>query len=174
MVDDRDPAAHWAMGRALWLRGSQDQALVELEQAIDLSPNFALAHYTLAFVHSQRGDPLAALQYSDQSRHLSPFDPMLFAMLGSRAMALVNLKRFDEAADWATKAAARPNAHAHILGIAAYSLALADRLEEARALSANIKKSFPSYGVDDFLRAFDFDATVVALYREAARRIEIA
>ena len=22
MADDRDPAAHWAMGRALWLRGS--------------------------------------------------------------------------------------------------------------------------------------------------------
>ena len=26
MVDDRDPAAHWAMGRALWLRGRQDQS----------------------------------------------------------------------------------------------------------------------------------------------------
>ena len=57
MVDDRDPAAHWAMGRALWLRGSQDQSIVELEQAIELSPNFALGHYTLAFVHSQAGDP---------------------------------------------------------------------------------------------------------------------
>ena len=56
MVDDRDPAAHWAMGRALWLRGDQDQSIVELEQAIDLSPNFALGHYTLAFVQSQAGD----------------------------------------------------------------------------------------------------------------------
>ena len=27
MVDDRDPAAHWAMGRALWLRGRQDQSV---------------------------------------------------------------------------------------------------------------------------------------------------
>ena len=53
MADDRDPAAHWAMGRALWLRGRQDQSVIELEQAIDLSPNFALGHYTLAFVHSQ-------------------------------------------------------------------------------------------------------------------------
>ena len=33
MVDDRDPAAHWAMGRALWLRGRHDQSLLELEQA---------------------------------------------------------------------------------------------------------------------------------------------
>ena len=111
MVDDRDPAAHWAMGRALWLRGRHDQSIVELEQAIDLSPNFALGHYTLAFVHSQSGDPDAAIASSDHSRHLSPFDPLLFGMLGARAMALVRLGRFDEAAEWAVKAAARPNAH---------------------------------------------------------------
>ena len=119
MVDDRDPAAHWAMGRALWLRGRHDQSVVELEQAIDLSPNFALGHYTLAFVHSQAGDPQAAIASSDHSRQLSPFDPMLFGMLGARAMALVRLGRFEEAADWGVKAAARPNAHAHILAIAA-------------------------------------------------------
>jgi DNA-binding SARP family transcriptional activator/TolB-like protein len=53
LVDDRDPAAHWAMGRALWLRDRQDQSLVELEKAVDLSPNFALGHYALAFVHRQ-------------------------------------------------------------------------------------------------------------------------
>src|SRR6185295_830548 len=91
MVDDRDPAAHWAMGRALWLHGRQDQSIIELERAIDLSPNFALGHYTLAFVHSQGGDPQAAVTFSDHSRHLSPFDPMLFAMFGSRAMGLVRL-----------------------------------------------------------------------------------
>ena len=119
MADDRDPAAHWAMGRALWLRGRHDQSLVELEQAIDLSPNFALGHYTLAFVHSQAGDPHAAIASSDHSRDLSPFDPLLFGMLGARAMALVRLGRFEEAADWGVKAAARPNAHAHILAIAA-------------------------------------------------------
>ena len=124
MADDRDPAAHWAMGRALWLRGRHDQSVVELERAIDLSPNFALGHYTLAFVHSQTGDPKAAIASSDHSRRLSPFDPLLFGMLGARAMALVRLGRFEEAADWAVKAAARPNAHPHILAIAAFSLAL--------------------------------------------------
>ncbi len=56
MADDRDPAAHWAMGRALWLRGSHERAIVEMENAVDLSPNFALGHYTLAFFHAQDGD----------------------------------------------------------------------------------------------------------------------
>lgn len=171
MADDRDPGAHWAMGRALWLRGHQDQSLIELEQAIDLSPNFALGHYTLAFVHSQAGDPRAAVNFSDHSRHLSPFDPLLFGMLGARAMALVRLKQFDEAAEWGLKAAARPNAHAHILAIAAYCLALAGRLEEARAQMAAIRKRFPGYRVDDFLTAMQFAPEGAELFREGARRI---
>jgi Flp pilus assembly protein TadD len=159
------------MGRALWLRGRQDQSLVELERAIDLSPNFALGHYTLSFVHSQAGDARAAVKFSDHSRHLSPFDPLLFAMLGSRAMALVRLGEFDEAADWGVKAAARPNAHAHILAIAAYSLALAGRIEEARAYMASIHKALPDYRIDDFLTAMQFAPEGAALFREAARRI---
>jgi tetratricopeptide (TPR) repeat protein len=171
MVDDRDPAAHWAMGRALWLRGRHDQSVLELETAIELSPNFALGHYTMAFVQSQAGDPRAAIAASDHSRHLSPFDPLLFGMLGARAMALVRLGQFAEAADWGVKAAARPNAHAHILAIAAYSLALAERNDEARAHLAAIHKTLPHYGIDDFLTAMQFSPDGEALFRKAARRI---
>lgn len=175
MADDRDPAAHWAMGRALWLRGGDGAAIVgELERAIELSPNFALGHYTLAFVQSQSGDAQAAIAASDHSRELSPFDPMLFAMLGSRAMALVRLGRHAEAADWAVQAAARPNAHPHIHAIAAYSLALAGRGDEARSHAAAVRRTLPDYGVADFLRAFRFDERGAALFRDGAREVGMA
>lgn len=174
MADDRDPAAHWAMGRALWLRGRHEPAIGELEQAVELSPNFALGHYTLAFIHSQDGDPTAAISASDHSRHLSPFDPLLFGMLGARAMALVRLGRFDEAATWAVKAAARPNAHPHILAIAAFSLALAGSLDEARAHAAAIRRTLPAYRLADFLGAFQFDQQGAALFRKGAKRIGMA
>ncbi|EHK59133.1 transcriptional regulator family 1 [Mesorhizobium alhagi CCNWXJ12-2] len=171
MADDRDPAAHWAMGRALWLRGHQDQSIVEFEQAVDLSPNFAVAHYNVAFVHATAGDSSAAISSSDHARDLSPFDPMLFGMLGARAMALVRLGRFDEAADWAVKAAARPNAFAHIRAIAAFSLALAGRLDEARVHLASIHKTLPLYRVDDLITAMQFDPHGAALFREGAKRL---
>lgn len=174
IVDERNPAAHWAMGRALWLRGHHDQAVVELGQAVDLSPSFALAHYTLAFVHSQAGDPRAAISSSDHSRLLSPFDPLLFGMLGARAMALVRLGQFKEAADWAVKAAARPNAHAHILGIAAYSLALAGSLDEARAQAIALRQLMPRYTYDDFIAAFRFDPQGEALFRKGAQLVGMA
>jgi DNA-binding SARP family transcriptional activator/head-tail adaptor len=171
LVDDHNPAAHWAMGRALWLRGRQDESLRELEKAVELSPNFALGHYTLSFVHCQSGDPDVAIRSSDHSRNLSPFDPLLFGMLGARAMALVRLGQFEEAAEWALKAAARPNAHQIILAIAAHCLALAGRLDEGRSLAASIRKALPQYSTEDFLDAFRFAPDITALFRQGGKRI---
>jgi DNA-binding SARP family transcriptional activator len=174
LAEDKNPAAHWAMGRALWLRGRQDEALQELQQAVDLSPNFVLGHYTLAFVHSQSGDPGLAIKSSDYSRLLSPFDPLLFGMLGARAMALIRLGQFEEAAEWALRAAARPNAHKIILAIAAHCLALAGRLDEGRAFAATIRKTLPRYSSDDFLDAFQFAPDAAALFRQGGKRIGLA
>ncbi|TPM15123.1 transcriptional regulator [Mesorhizobium sp. B2-3-6] len=171
LVDEQNPAAHWAMGRALWLRGEQDGSLFELERAVELSPNFALGHYALSFVHSQSGDPQSAIGSSDHSRHLSPFDPLLFGMLGARAMSHVRLGQFEEAAEWALKAAARPNAHAIILAIAAHCLALAGRLDEARNFAAALRKALPDYRADDFIGTFRFEADAEALFRQGAKRI---
>ncbi|WP_116389981.1 transcriptional regulator [Mesorhizobium sp. LCM 4577] len=171
LVDDRNPAAHWAMGRALWLRGEQDGALLELASAVDLSPNFALGHYALSFVHSQSGDPLSAIGSSDHSRHLSPFDPLLFGMMGARAMAHARLGEFEAAAEWALKAAARPNAHVIILAIAAHCLALAGRQDEARTFAAAIRNTLPNYRADDFIATFRFDRDGETLFRKGAKLI---
>jgi DNA-binding SARP family transcriptional activator/TolB-like protein len=171
-TDDRDPAAHWAMGRALWLRGAQGEALAELRRSIDLSPNFALGHYTVGFVESQSGDPRSAIAATDHSRELSPFDPLQFAMLATRAIAHVRLGELPEAAEWAVKAAARPNAHTHILAIATGCLTLAERRDEARAYVARIHSRQPSYRVEHFLRAFRFAPDTREVFRRSARLID--
>lgn len=168
MADEHDPAAHWALGRALWLRERQDEALRELSAAIALSPNFALGHYTLAFVHSQAGDPQAAIAEADHARALSPLDPLLFGMLASRALALARLGRHDEAADWAVRAAERPNAHLHIRAIATFCLALAGRRQEARALAQAIHRQQPGYALEDFVRAFKLGPQAETMMRQAA------
>ncbi|TPN82485.1 transcriptional regulator [Mesorhizobium sp. CU2] len=171
LVDDRNPAAHWAMGRALWLRGEQDGSLLELSKAVDLSPNFALGHYALSFVQSQSGDPRSAIGSSDHSRHLSPFDPLLFGMMGARAMAHARLGEFDAAAEWALKAAARPNSHVIILAIVAHCLALAGRPDEARNYAARIRNTWPDYRADDFIATFRFDKDGEAMFRNGAKLI---
>jgi DNA-binding SARP family transcriptional activator/TolB-like protein len=174
IADEHDPSVHWAMGRALWLHGREDESLAELEKSVDLSPSFALGHYALSFVRAQSGDPRAAIGSSDTSRRLSPFDPLLFAMLSARALAHVRLGEFEEAAVWALKGAARPNAHATIQAIAAHCLALAGRVEDGRRLAAGIRRTLPSYGFDDFRTTFQFPADAEALFRKGAERIGLA
>ena len=172
MADESDPASRWALGRALWLKDRQGEAVSEVNAAIELSPNFAMGHYTLAFMHAQSGDPQMAIDEADQARTLSPLDPMLFAMLASRAMALMRLGRYEEAADWAVRSAARPNAHDHIRAIAMYCLALAGRTQEAKEFAATIRRSQAGYGLDAFIKAFRLGPDLEVLVRKASRVID--
>jgi hypothetical protein len=145
------------MGRALWLRGSQDQSLAELERAVDLSPNFATAHYTLAFVHSQSGDPRRPSR--------------------SRSFAQPVAVRSD-AVRHARHARARPGAPRRIRGAAEWasrppparmrtSTSWPSRrsrwgwpagVEEANEYKAKIRERVPNYAMADFLGAFRFGA----------------
>lgn len=171
MADEIDPSAHWALGRAQWLRRRPVEAMAEIDTALELSPNFAHAHYTRGFFHCQLGDPHAAVAASDQARALSPYDPLMFAICGSRALALLRLGRADEAADWSLKAIARPNAHVHIQCIALLSLSMAGRVDEARALAARARLAHASYRYADFEAAFHFGDTMQARMRRAASAV---
>jgi TolB-like protein len=170
-ADDRDPAAHWAMGRALWLNGRERESFGELQRSLDLSPNFAVGHYTMGFVHSQSGDPRLAIDATGLSCRLSPFDPLQFAMFATRALAHVRLGEPEEAVAWALKASRCPNAHAHILAIAVECLSLVNRRDEARRLAARIRERTPEYNVGDLLRAFHFDRDTETLFHRNARTI---
>lgn len=92
-------------------------------------------------------------------------------MMGARAMAHARLGEYDEAAEWALKAAARPNAHVIILAIAAHCLALAGRQDEARNFAAAIRTTWPDYRADDFIATFRFDRDGEALFRRGAKLI---
>jgi len=95
-------------------------------------------------------------------------------MLATRAVALVRLGQFEEAAGWAVKAATRPNAFPHIHAIAACTLALAGSLDQARSYAAAARRAAPRYSFAEFLTTFPFDQKGEALFREGARRIGMA
>lgn len=170
LVDEQNPTAHWSMGRALWLVQDHGSALQALQRSVELSPNFALGHYALSFVHSLAGDPAQAINSSEQSRLLSPYDPLLFGMMGTRALALVKLGSIEEGVEWALRAASRPNAHVHILALTAHCLALAGRIEESREYAARIRARDASYRSENFLNTFRFSPEDRSLYRKAAEK----
>ena len=173
-ADPQDPAAHWAFGRALWLRKEEAASLNALNEAVTLSPSFAIAHYTRGFVESQTGDAAMAVHATDVARQLSPFDPMLYAICCARAFALVRLGRYDEAAEWAIKAARRPNAHVQAHALSALVLAVAGRLKHARRQVDIVRRLRPTYTMNDFLSSYRVLGSEQSAYRTAARRIGIS
>src|SRR5262245_6690496 len=172
-ADPSDPAAHWAMGRALWLRSEHDGAVSALDQSVGLSPNYAMAHYALAFVHCQTGDPARALEAADIATHLSPLDPMLFSFHGTRTFALLRLGKVQEAADFAARAVQQPNAHVHAHAIAALTLAAAGRIEEAHAERRRINTLRPDYNFTQFKDAFHLLDDLRDIYQRAAKLVQI-
>jgi hypothetical protein len=119
-------------------------------------------------VLSQSGDAQLAIKSTDYSRALSPFDPLQFAMLATRALAHFRLGQYEEAADWAFKGAVRPNAHIHIQTIAAHCLAAAGRVDEGKSLIHAIRKAAPTYTLADFIAAFRLDDAGVAAFHRYA------
>jgi DNA-binding SARP family transcriptional activator len=172
-ADPQDPAAHWAFGRALWLRKEEAASLHALNEAVTLSPSFAIAHYTRGFVESQTGDAAVAVHATDVARQLSPFDPMLYAMCCARAFALVRLGRYEEAAEWAIRAARKPNAHVQAHALAALILAVAGKVKDALREADIVRRLRPTYSIDDFLSSYRVVDSEESAYKTAARRIGI-
>ena len=173
MSDPNDPAAHCAIGRALWLKHAHDGALGELNQSVRLSPNYAFAHYTIAFVQAQTGDPARAIDAADVAFHLSPLDPMMFGTHRVRTFALLRLGKIDEAADFAKLVGEHAGDHVHAHAVSALTLAAAGRLEEAKAARRRICALRPDYNLKLFKDTVHMLEDLTGIYQKAAKLLQI-
>jgi DNA-binding SARP family transcriptional activator/TolB-like protein len=173
MADPSDPAAHCAVGRAQWLAHAHDGAVGDLNQSIRLSPNYAFAHYTLAFVQAQTGDPARAIDAADVAFRLSPLDPMMFGTHRVRTFALLRLGRLEEAADFAKLVGEHAGEHVHAHAVSALTLAAAGRIEEARAGRRRISDLRPDYNFRQFTEVLHLLDDLTDIYQSAAKRLQI-
>lgn len=169
-VDPYDPAAHCALGRALWIMGALEEATDALERATVLSPSYAFGHYARAFTDGWSGDAKVAIQAADHARELSPFDPFLGPNQAVRAISLLRLGRAEEAAAWAVRATLHRNAHAHIRRIAVLSLTAAGRIDEAMRLAQVVNGESPENGNELFIRTSRMRPDDEKLFRDLARQ----
>lgn len=95
-IDQTNPFSHFAMGRISIFSGKHDKAIAEYERAIALNPNYALAYFGLAHGLWHAGRPAEALPHYDDAIRLSPHDPIMWAILASKAIALVMDEHYQE------------------------------------------------------------------------------
>lgn len=154
--DPLDPFGHLTMGRAHWLRGDLEGSLSWLERANTLNPNYAQARYSRGWAEALLGSAKLSQKNADAALALSPLDPLVYGMLGVKALSHIVLGETAKAADWAERAANAPGAHALIemIAVAAHSLNADDARAKSRAELAHARA--PHLTKDDFLRSFPF------------------
>ena len=155
-LDPMDPFANFNMGRSLWLVGDLDGAKGWLDRSTSISPSFAHGIYARAWTETVSGSSTIGRRLSDEARLLSPLDPLLYAMLGTRAMSLAIDGRDAEAAEWAVRAANAPGAHDLISVIAIFTNELAGNNAEASNWADRVRGNRSDITQQQFFRSFPF------------------
>ena len=131
-LDDKEPFAHFALGRVFTVRGEFPRAVSQLEYALELNPNFAFARAALGFAHLVSGRVEDALPHVDAAIRQSPRDPFLYVYQSIKGLALAHLDRYDEALDCCVKATRHQRVTYNPEVIHASVLGQMGRIDEAR------------------------------------------
>ena len=157
-IDPLDPFVNFTMGRSFWLEADLDRAASWLERATSLSPNYAQGIYAHAWTETMAGPSQTAREEVDLAMRLSPLDPLYYAMLATRGFVQMAEGEYQEAAEWADRAARSPGAHVLIAMIAAAAQAMAGDHARAETWAARVRARSPLLTSEDFFRSFPLQA----------------
>ncbi|MBI1774859.1 MAG: winged helix-turn-helix domain-containing protein [Proteobacteria bacterium] len=142
-LDHDDPWVHFALGYIEFFLRRQQEAVAALGKAIELNPNFALAHGFMGLMLASGGRPEEAIEAIDRALRMSPRDPFKQHYFHHYSLACCAAGRFTEAANWAQRAlqerADYVLAHRSLVA----NCALAGDLERARAALTTLRRLQP-------------------------------
>jgi TolB-like protein/Tfp pilus assembly protein PilF len=155
-LDPYDAFANFVMGRSFWLTGDIETSLNWLDRTIAFSPSFAQGLYARGWADAVAGRGREGRAHVDRAMRLSPIDPLLYAMMATRALSHIAQDELDAAVPWAEKAANAPGAHILISVIAVIANALAGNDERAAFWAASVKQRRPDISREHFFQSFPF------------------
>src|SRR5215831_4982362 len=132
------------------LRKDLNQALAACERAIAIDPNLAVAHNYVGQIKVFLGRANEAAGHTLKAIELSPRDPQLALWYYQLAITYIHQQRYDEAVEWARRGVeVNPNLR-YPYRVLAAALALAGRVDEARATAAELLRRYPKETVSAF------------------------
>jgi len=142
-LDEQDAFGHVSLARAYILQGQHEAATEASDRAIRLNPSFAMAHFVRGHSLWHQGRPAEAVAALDEAIRLSPHDPLMWAYMASKAIALMFKGDLDEAIVWSRRSQQQPNAtiFCHVAEVGA--LGLLGREDDAADAVARAKKTMP-------------------------------
>jgi tetratricopeptide (TPR) repeat protein len=175
-LDDKDGLLRFMYGRALLACKAYDDALAELETAVELNPCLAVTYCGLGDSLAYEGRISEAIPYFQKAIDLSPHDPLRWAFYSYRALAHIFAREFDLANEWAQRATRVPNAHYWAFAHRASALGHLERPQERAAAVNDLIQRKPDFSCG-FARKRLFylkDRDQLDLYLEGLRRAGIS
>ncbi|MEJ2122734.1 MAG: tetratricopeptide repeat protein, partial [Alphaproteobacteria bacterium] len=155
-ADERDAFGHEVLARILLIHGDHDASIAAHETSLVLNPNYANAHYGLAFALCFTGQPEDAIRELDEAQRLSPHDPLLWAFTAIKSFAMALQRRYEDALVWARRAQQWPNATVWAYFTEVVPLVELGRIEEARQAMDRAIEIKPDLSAAFFEQIFRF------------------
>jgi adenylate cyclase len=147
-LDSNDPEALAAAAQCFAYSGGRWQdALTFANRAVILDPNSASCWTRSGWVRMYMAYSETAVEHFERAARLSPLDPTAYDRLTGKAVALLQLRRFEEAAAAAAEALRLNPAYSSPFRPLAAALAHMGRLEDARAVAQRLLQIEPNFTI---------------------------
>jgi adenylate cyclase len=131
--------------------GDCERAIEIADRAVALNPNSFFAWNCRGWVHRVAGLPEEAVQSFERAMRMSPADPLLHRPLTGMGLALIELRRFDEAIVAGKKAKRQNSLFPPAYRCLASAFAHLGRDEEAREAAARLLELDPAFTVSAWI-----------------------
>jgi len=150
-VDDDDPdTLAMAAATSAFMVSDSEREIEMVERAVKLNPNSHHAWNGRGWVYTIAVQPEEALRSFERAIRLSPVDPLLYRPFTGMGVALIELRRFDEAIV-AGKKALRQNPYSSAYRCLAAAFAHLGRDAEAREWAAHVLKVDPAFTISAWI-----------------------
>ncbi|MEL6522983.1 MAG: winged helix-turn-helix domain-containing protein [Pseudomonadota bacterium] len=154
-LDPLDPFCNLTYGRAKWLVGDAENGLIWVDNAISANPNYAYGFYNRATLQNVLCNGDAAAKDVAIALDLSPIDPNLQSMLGTRAMAAFLSNDLQTATGFADRAMRAPHPYVYVYIIGALAHAKSGAMDRAVECVEDIQRQKIPFGKEEFLRHYN-------------------
>jgi adenylate cyclase len=151
-VDDDDPDALAAASViSAFMVGDRESGIEMSDRAVALNPNSFDAWNARGWVYKVAGLPEEAIRSLERAMRMSPVDPRLYQVFSGMALALIELRRFDEAIVAAKKAQRQRPSYPPAHYCLASAFAHLGRYAEAREAAARLLELDPAFTISSWI-----------------------
>jgi adenylate cyclase len=151
-IDDSDPETlAWTSVVSAFLIGDSEKEIEMADRAVTLNPNSSLAWNCRGWVHRNAGLPEEAVRSFERSIRLSPVSPLQHIDFAGMGIALIELRRFDEAIVAGKKARSQSLTYPPIFRCLASTFAHRGRDAEAREAAARVLEVDPDFTITTWI-----------------------